>query len=431
MIREQRRSRPDRVRLVTLLVMLGVTTAACGAAGAAPDAGRAVELVYFGDPVEAAGYESLVASFEAAHPGTDVQTSPVASKADLLARLTTRFAAGDPPDVFLLNYREYAQFAAEGVLAEVQPFLDSSDLREDDFFDLPLDAFRFDGTTLTCMPQNVSSLVAYVNLDLLAADGVDVPEARWTWDDLVVAATRITDPASGTYGVGTAVSLPRLAPFVWSNGGSVVDDDVAPRRLTLDQPASREALDFFLDLSLVHHVTPPSAAEESLDTFSRFLNGGIGFYLDSRRVVPTILESVDFSWTAVPLPVAPGGEPASILHADAYCIAADGDVVGAWELVRYAMSADGQQIVAATGRIVPSRRDVASSATFRDSAPPGVSETFLDNTTIVRATPHVAAWPQLEKVADDVLTEMFYGRLSRQDGLRRLQDESARLLGSP
>ncbi|GEA87534.1 hypothetical protein CCE01nite_14830 [Cellulomonas cellasea] len=419
------------MRASALLVALALASAACTSSPPEGDGTAEVELVYFGDPVEARGYEAMVTSFEAQDPGVDVQTSPVASKADLLARLTTRFAAGDPPDVFLLNYREYAQFAAEGVLADVQPLLDASDLDEGDFFPAPLDAFRFDGTDLTCMPQNVSSLVVYANVDLLRERGVELPTAGWTWDDLVAAASRVTDPAADVYGLGTVASLPRLAPFVWSNGGSVVDDETDPHRLTLDEPAAREALDFFLDLALVHQVTPPVAAEESLDAFSRFLAGGVGLYLDSRRAVPAILDGADFAWTALPLPVAPGGEPATILHADAYCIAADGDVDAAWELVRYAMSADGQTIVAETGRIVPSRRDVAGTATFRDSAPPGVAETFLDNTTIVRATPHVAAWSQLEKVADDVLTEMFYGRVGREDGLRRLSEESTRLLARP
>ena len=85
---------------------------------------------------------------------------------DLLARLSTSFAGGDPPDLFLLNYRFYGQFAARGVLEPIEQRVDDSEVfQQEDFYDIALDAFRFGGT-LTCLPQNISSLVVYYNRDL-------------------------------------------------------------------------------------------------------------------------------------------------------------------------------------------------------------------------------------------------------------------------
>ena len=66
----------------------------------------------------------------------------------------------------------------------------------------------------------------------------------WTWDDFLHAARALTRDTDGDgridqYGLGTEVSIFRLAPFVWQNGGELVDDPRAPTRLTLDSAARR------------------------------------------------------------------------------------------------------------------------------------------------------------------------------------------------
>src|SRR5687767_568605 len=140
----------------------------------------------FGDPVETAGYEKLIAAFGEEHPEIPVKLVPVAEQDDLLAKLTTSFAGGNPPDTFLVNYRSYGQFADQGALEPVQSYLDDSDaIAENEYAPTALEAFRFDGNELTCMPQNVSSLEVYYNADLFKGAGIDAPSAGWTWDDFL------------------------------------------------------------------------------------------------------------------------------------------------------------------------------------------------------------------------------------------------------
>jgi len=404
--------------------------AACGGNGES-DGDEALRLVLFGDPVETAGYEDMVAAFEEANRDIDVTLSPVADQDDLLAKLTTQFASGRPPDVFLVNYRNYGQFASQGVLAPVQPYLNESDvIAEDDFAPPALDAFRFDGTELTCLPQNVSSLVVYYNVDLFEQAGLPLPRAGWSWEEFLAAAQALT--VEGRYGVGTEPSLIRVAPFVWSAGGAVVDDPADPTRLTLDTSEARTGLDFFLDLQTVHQVVPPEREEQSQDSESRFLSGGLGMYLNSRKSVPTLRTIDDFEWDVAPLPVAPGGEPATILHGDAYCMAADGQLEDAWRLVEFANSVEGQTILARSGRTVPSRMDIAASEAFlRPDEPPASAEVFVEVQPTIRAVPHTATWSRVEKEADEILEAMFYGRVEREDGIQRLIETTAPLFAGP
>ena len=351
-------------RFACVLAALAALLVACGGEPPADAGGAAtIEFTMFGDGAEIEGYRAMVAAFEDENPDIDVTITPVATQDDLLARLTTGFAGGQPPDVFLINYRKYGQYAAQNVLQPVQPFLDESDvIAEDEFAETSMEAFRFDGDTLTCLPQNVSSLQVYYNVDLFEQAGVPLPEAGWTWDDFLAAGKALTQ--GDTYGIGVEASLIRVAPFVWSNGGEIVDDQDDPTTLTLDEGPAREAFDFFLDLQLEHGVVPPSAEEQSLGAEDRFIAGKLGMFLDSRKAVPGLREIDGFTWDVAPMPVAPGGEPVTILHGDAYRIAADGETDAAWRLVEFANSVQGQTILAESGRTVPSRLDVAEAPVF-------------------------------------------------------------------
>jgi multiple sugar transport system substrate-binding protein len=412
------------------VALLAVAVAACGGPATSGQGGGTtrITVVLFGDAIEVAGYGDLVDAFTDANPDVEVALSPVATQDDLLARLTTSFAGGNPPDVFLLNFRRYGQFAAQGAIDPAQPYLDASEvLDEADFADAPMDAFRFDGTELTCMPQNLSSLVVYYNRDLFEAAGVPLPAEGWTWDDLLEAGEALT--GDGTYGIGIEPKLIRLAPFVWSNGGELVDDEDRPTRLTVDDGPAREALDFLLDLSLVHGVVPPDAEELSESSEARFLRGTLGMLFDSRVAVPTLRTIEGFDWDVAPMPVAPGGEPVSILHTDAYCLGAGaGNPEASWRFVEFAMSAEGQEILAASGRTVPSRLDVARSPTFLEpDLPPASSQVYLDAEPTLRATPRTATWSRVEKEGDALLLEVFYGRVEREAGIARLVEDTTPL----
>ena len=359
-----------------------------------------------GDPEEIVVYESLVKSFEKANPQIDVEMVPITEKDDHLQKLATDFSAGNPPEVFLVNFREYSQFVVRGALEPVGPHLEHLGVSLDDYYEQPVDAFTYDGE-LQCMPQNISSLVVYVNLELFKAAGVDLPQEGWSWEDFRDTAVALTK--GDVRGAGIEPSIIRLAPFVWSNGGDIVDDPENPTRFTLDDPAATEALEFFVSLARDDEVIPTEeeiAANEDLETM--FAAGKLGMLLSSRRDTPEFREVSELKWDVAPLPVAE--EPAGILHSDAYCVSKENDDLdAALELVAFATGERGQTITALGGRTVPSLESVASSGAFLNPAqPPKSSQVFLDGVPHIRATPVIPTWPEIEDVAEEILTRAFY-----------------------
>jgi multiple sugar transport system substrate-binding protein len=390
----------------------------------ATDGDEVVQLLVFGAPEELAAYRTLADAYQRARPGGRVRLVEASDRTDLITRLSTSIAGGEPPDVFLMNYRFYGQFAAKGAIEPLDGRLGSSTVvKTADLYPTAVEAFRWRGQQL-CLPQNVSSLAVYYNRDLFARYGVPEPKPGWTWNDMVAAASALTRDASGkavvgtetegtaqrvvTYGLGVEPSIIRLAPFVWSNGGEIVDNPQRPTRLTLDTPEAREALRNLVDLRRRFGVVPTDEEVEAEGDEPRFVNGRLAMLLSSRRSTTTFRTIKGFDWDVAPLPSY--HKQVGILHSDAYCItrgARNSDA--AWRFVEYAISAEGQRIIAATGRTVPSNVEVSRSTAFLDpTLPPRRAQVFLDAVPTVRAMPTVSTWPEIEDVVAGVLENALY-----------------------
>ncbi len=402
---------------------------ACG--GADQGASGSIRFLVFGDPPEIRAYRTLISAFEKEVRDVDVQLVEASDREDLLTRLSTSFAGGSPPDLFLINYRFYGQFASKGVLEPLGERAGESDVLDlDGFYPQAVDAFRWEGE-LTCLPQNVSSLVVYYNRDLFERYAVPEPRSGWTWSEFVRAAQALTRDEAGAavrgqdpdqpqtatppkvavYGVGVEPTIIRIAPFVWSIGEELVDDDERPTRFTLDSPAAKAALAEFFALRTQYGVAPSDVDVEAEDDESRFANGRLAMLLSSRRSTPTFRESARFDWDVAPLPVH--RKPAGILHSDAYCMTtASKEKDAAWRFVEFALGAEGQRIVARTGRTVPSLRAVAESKAFLDPAKkPRRSRVFLDGIPTIRRVPTISTWPEIEDAAEGILENgMYLGR---------------------
>lgn len=379
-----------------------------------------ITFMVFGDLAELEAYRKLVKVYEDGHPETRIELIHIPDQADYRKRLAADFAAGSPADVVLLNYRRIGPYASKGALEPLGPYLDKSDvISVEDFYPEAIQPFKWQGQVL-CIPQNLSSLVVYYNKNLFDQTGLSYPEKDWTWDEFLAAAQALTRDLDGDnrpdqHGLGIEVSLARFAPFMWQNGGEVVNNTFAPVRLTLDMPQSLDAIAWLVALQTEHHVVPDAEQEAAEDSESRFMNGRLAMYLNSRRGVPTYRQITAFDWDIAPLPSRV--RPASLVHSDAYCMPASvkqKDLV--WKFIEFANSIEGQTIVAASGRTVPSLKSVAKSSAFLDpQQKPLNSQVFLDMIPHLRALPSTAGWVDAEELATAELQRAFYGQASLEE----------------
>ena len=408
-----------KLRGLVFIFVFSILLSACQ-----PSAQGKISFMVFGDPAELAAYQKLVDSFGQKYPDVQVELIQIPGQSDYRKRLSADIVAGNPADVVLINYRRFASFANAGALEPLGPYLEKSKLiKEADFYPEAIQPYKWNGQ-LACIPQNISSLVVYYNKDLFDQAGVPYPAEDWTWQDFLSAARTLTqdgdnDGNTDQFGAGISAELIRLAPFIWQAGGTIVDDEAKPFTLMLDTEEAFTTGEFFFGLQTNDHVVPNAEQEASEDSETRFINGTLAMFFNSRRGVPTYRDSAKFDWDVAALPQLK--EPATILHSDAYCLpSASKNKDAAWAFIEYANSVEGQTVIAETGRTVPSLISVANSPAFLDqNSKPVNSRVFLDVIPSIRALPIHPNWAEIEEIASEELARGFYGETDVYDAMLR------------
>lgn len=377
-----------------------------------------VSFMVFGEPAELQAFQALVNAFQGKHPEIPIELIHIPSQGDYRSRVAADIAAGDPADVVLINYRRFPGLAYKNAFEPLGPYLEESDaIQYEDFYDITMRAFSINDQVI-CIPQNISSLVMYYNKDLFDAAGLDHPNEDWTWDDFIATAQALTldtdqDGQVDQYGAGIEPELLRVAPFIWQHGGQISDES----RLLLSEPRALEALQWFVDWQVKYHIVPDAAGEEAESSENRFINGRTAMYFNSRRVVPTFREITAFDWDVASLPA--GDRDATVLHSDAYCLtSASKNKETAWTFIEFANSIEGQTIIAASGRTVPSLIAVAKSEAFLE---PGVkpehSQVFLNSIETMLRLPQQANWAEIEEISGKEIQRAFYGIVSVEEAM--------------
>ena len=217
-------------------------------------------FMVFGDPEELQAYRDVIAAYKNEQPDVNVKLIEASDRDDLIARLSTSFAGGTPPDLFLLNYRFYGQFAARGRA------------RADRIARRRLRGLRA-GRLLRAgdgrVPlQRHAHLPAAEHLEpgrLLQQGPVPGGRRRRAEGRLDLgrhgrrgeeADDENGRRASDQYGLGVEASIIRWPRSSGRTAASIVDDDDNPTRFTLDTPEAQEAMTRLLRPARVHDGHP-------------------------------------------------------------------------------------------------------------------------------------------------------------------------------
>ncbi len=273
-------------RLLCLVLLFGL--AACQSTPPAAPPVTKLTFTYWGSNMEQAAIESMVAAFETRNPDIDVQATHIPYE-EYLARVTAMQKQGQPPDVGYFPSLQAPEWAQEGKLLELTDLVHTDPLFASA---LPETRYYFGDGRIVGLNTAVEVTLLFYNKDLFDRAGLPYPPAdpaqAWTWEQFVAVAKQLTvdangarpgdagfDPASiATYGAAFDKTYEgwTFYPFIFSNGGEVVDD--AGTRLLLDAPEAAEALQAMADLMWVHHVAPTPQQDANLPSYVTMLQTG-------------------------------------------------------------------------------------------------------------------------------------------------------------
>ena len=328
-----------------------------------------LQFAVWGNKDEVATYQSVVDDYNASSKDTHVS---VVSWPDADAMLTAIRDGSAHPDLYLLPRSDLAAVMAE---KRNHPLLDLLTEREipigDDFARDAVAAFSVDND-LQCMPYTVSPMVMYYNTDLvdfaaMKADGLPTPKddnSGWNFAEFRAAAEFASRPRRKTRGVYIEPSLRGLAPFVYSGGGQMFDDDTDPTSLALGDDSSTKALRQTLELLRDPRLTLSTrqlAQRAPLDWFKR---GKVAMIAGDRSLTPELRDTPGLHFDVMPMPSL--GSAKTVAEINGICLAHSrpARAEASANFLTYLVSDEVVARVAETGYIQPAKLTIALSKDF-------------------------------------------------------------------
>ena len=360
-------------------------------------------------------FEQLADMFEAQHPGIRLQLVSVADYMNYITKLETLIAGNAAPDVIMISPGVGTDLMLMGALADLIPHVEADpDVSVDDFVPIVLQTLSYEGK-LYALPKDFGVDVLYYNKGAFDAAGLDYPDDTWTWDTLLSAAKALTvrDESGRVIQWGWTDSALNMWPWVWQNGGTVLDDPYKPTRATLCDPPAMEAVEFYYSLSLEHAVAPNVAELQQTPFRELFMAGRVAMIYDTFGTQIPFSEITAFEWDVAPL--AHGVYRATPLATAGYGMSATTQHPDqAWELIKFLSGPEAVLVVAQAGGGMPARVDLLDSPdilirpAFRDSIayarPHMAAAHFLEMMSVYRA--HLPIMAMGIKSVPDSLNEM-------------------------
>src|ERR1700737_1151831 len=227
---------------LALAVMSAVLLAACGGSSTSSGGAASGTIRFSGwtsTPAEDQLLKDELAAFKGKFPNINVTYEPVPQ--DFRTKLKAQPAGGPEPDAFYVELGDAAGFMQKHVLLDLRSEMAKTGTNASDFSSGVLAAFKT-GDAIYGIPKDSNTLALFYNKDMFTAAGVATPTKDWTWQDLTDAAKKLTKP--GQWGLIPNADSARWAPFVYQNGGQVLNSGNT-KSMLLD-PATVEATKYYL-----------------------------------------------------------------------------------------------------------------------------------------------------------------------------------------
>jgi multiple sugar transport system substrate-binding protein len=414
------------LRLGAILVAAAMAIAACGTnegsggAGATDGGGASLAPAISPEgPIEgtltvwAMGNEGVKLSvmadaFMAENPGTTVNVTPV-DWGQAVAKLQTAIAGGQTPDVSQMGTDMMGQFAATQALEPVPSNFDQSA-----FFESAWNTNIVDGTVYG-VPWYVETRLLYYRTDLAEAAGISAAPA--TFDELKAAATAMQADGGAEWGISLGTkNWQEYLPFLWSNGGTVVDEAGA---FQLNSPEAVEALTIYD--SYFEEGLSPTSVPEGFDITPAFVSGTHPMFFSGPWHLSLITEAggADFAdkWAIAQMPA--GESSTSFLGGANLVVYKESENKDlAWAFVQYLSDPATQVAWYEEVTVLPAVQAAWEDPALADDEHLAQFGQQLQST---QAQPASASWTELAESLNMTLERMTTGDLEPQAAADEMQ----------
>ncbi|MBA6440669.1 ABC transporter substrate-binding protein [Streptomyces sp. GMR22] len=333
-----------------LAVAAAGTATACGSSSSAGNTdAKTINLLTSSDPKIVNNVKRVLGPEFTRRTGITVkieQAGPAWTEVD--TRLQADLTAGHRPDVALVGINSVRTYADSKLAQPMDTLMAQAKFDASQYSSSLLNVGRFDDRTMG-LPYSVSTLVLYLNVEVLRKAGLNPDRAPATFSEMRTYATKIVSSKAARYGVAWAYSTDSnwaLQAMLDSAGGSMMDP--AEKHVTVNQRPMVRLLQYWRDL--VRDGT--STVTTSADLTAAFLRGDLGMMLQSSSQSTAVAAGASFPIRIDVLPVPDGGRRRTPPGGGAAVIFARDEKVqrSAWKVVQELIGPAGQtQLVKTSG----------------------------------------------------------------------------------
>ena len=372
-----------------VLALAALLLSACAPIAPAADSGMemadddgpvTITWAMWGSPAEVATHQSVADAFM--EEQDDIVIEILAEPwGDYFTKIKTLWASGDSsvvPDVLFLS--PIVNYASEGVLENLDPWIEASGYNVDDYWPSLLEYAMYDGSVYG-FPRDIGLEVLYYNKDIFDEVGAPYPDDTWTWDDLAAISELLTVVEDSGRVSRYALGMEGGKWMIWvmQKGGMALDNMRNPSRCTMNEPGVVEAVQFFKDMIDNNYFMPPANMSQAGGDAAVFQSGQVAMIIqNASRVSAFNAAGMNYDVSVIPIPA--DGHRASAAGGAAWVMSALSDNKDeAWTFLSWLQSTDGgQRIYTASGEILPALQSTAKSDAFLNSGqPPTNRQAFI------------------------------------------------------
>jgi multiple sugar transport system substrate-binding protein len=226
----------------------------------------------------------VIPRFEKENPGIKVD-SIVYPDTVLLQKYLAAAAAGDPPDLMRADIADVPQLASQGLIIETSKLSWFPAIAKESLPG-PLQTTVYDGANYG-LPLDTNTQALFWNKTDFAAAHISSPPT--TLSQMYADAVKLTDPAKHQYGLGVdGTDIWNVAPYIWSQGGSLTNSSYSKAAGYLNDPATVAAVQQLINLHKAGDIgTDFLGSAGAVSGEEGFPKGQYAMYIDGPWAVPT------------------------------------------------------------------------------------------------------------------------------------------------
>lgn len=363
--------------------------------GAAPPDDEQVTITWWDfQPNEAMieALETLIAAYESEHPNVKIERTFVPF-ADIKNKLLIGSAAGQLPDIVMIDGPDHQSFAAAGVLEDITDKVQEWG-QADMYFEAPWNATMYEGRNYG-VPVSNNNLGLFYNADMFEEAGLEPPT---TWDELLEVAQALS--TEEVYGIGIAATKSeqltfQYLPFLWQAGSDVTD---------IGSQGTIDSLHLYKDLVDSGAMSLDVLNLDQQATFLQFMAGKLAMVISGPWQLPA-LEEAEFNWGLVHLPE--GAEKATILGGDNWAVTSTSEHKDiAWDIIMFSQQQEFLEPLLKGGARIPSRTDLIEESYWQEDE---YMKIFASQHEWAKARAYGPEYPKISEAIQEMVQRTITG----------------------